>query len=123
MNEQSELTRSRVGAAWLFLAPMLFLLLLVAGWPLLRDDLVRLHRRDLSDLTQWKFVGIAKLPGQRGRQVGRAAGPIREVVARGLEYDLLRGHLGQPGGRCLGMIIALVLNASFPGRALCARRC
>ena len=32
----SALDRSRVRAAWLFLAPMLLTLLLVAGWPLAR---------------------------------------------------------------------------------------
>jgi len=45
MSEQSELTRSRIGAAWLFLAPMLFLLVLVAGWPFVAHHLVRFHRR------------------------------------------------------------------------------
>ena len=32
----SRLTRQRVRSAWLFMAPMLTVLALVAGWPLLR---------------------------------------------------------------------------------------
>ena len=32
----SRLTRQRVCSAWLFMAPMLIVLALVAGWPLLR---------------------------------------------------------------------------------------
>jgi trehalose/maltose transport system permease protein len=32
----SRLTRQRVRSAWLFMAPMLIVLALVAGWPLLR---------------------------------------------------------------------------------------
>ena len=41
----SRLTRQRVRSAWLFLAPMLVVLALVAGWPLAPHHLVRLHRR------------------------------------------------------------------------------
>jgi trehalose/maltose transport system permease protein len=32
----SKLTRQRVRSAWLFLAPVLIVLALVAGWPLLK---------------------------------------------------------------------------------------
>src|SRR6476646_10589872 len=44
---------------WLFLAPLLLTLLLVAAWPLLRTILFSLTDANLSDLTAWKFVGIA----------------------------------------------------------------
>jgi trehalose/maltose transport system permease protein len=35
-NTSSQLTRSRVKAAWLFITPALLVLALVAGWPLMR---------------------------------------------------------------------------------------
>ncbi len=47
---KSQLTRSRVRAAWLFLAPMLIVLVLVAGWPLLRTIWFSFTDATLSDL-------------------------------------------------------------------------
>ena len=116
MNEQSELTRSRVGAAWLFLAPMLFLLLLVAGWPLLRTIWFGFTDANLSDLTQWKFVGIANyLANEDGKWVGLLVDPEGwRAVWNTVYFAVISVSLET----VLGMIIALVLNASFPGRAI-----
>src|SRR5882672_5384406 len=116
MNEQSELTRSRVGAAWLFLAPMLFLLLLVAGWPLLRTIWFGFTDANLSDLTQWKFVGIANyLANEDGKWVGLLVDPEWwRAVWNTIYFAVISVSLET----VLGMIIALVLNASFPGRAI-----
>ena len=38
---------------------MLLVLAAVAGWPLLRLHLVRLHRCDLADLSIAQFIGFA----------------------------------------------------------------
>ena len=46
----SRLTRQRVRSAWLFLAPMLIVLALVAGWPLLRTIWFGFTDANLSNL-------------------------------------------------------------------------
>jgi trehalose/maltose transport system permease protein len=53
----SRLTRQRVRSAWLFMAPMLIVLALVAGWPLLRTIWFSLTDANLSDLANAEFVG------------------------------------------------------------------
>jgi trehalose/maltose transport system permease protein len=54
----SRLTRSRVRSAWLFMAPMLIVLALVAGWPLLRTIWFGFTDANLSDLGAAEFVGL-----------------------------------------------------------------
>ena len=56
--EASRLTRQRVRSAWLFMAPMLIVLALVAGWPLLRTIWFSLTDANLSDLASAEFVGF-----------------------------------------------------------------
>jgi trehalose/maltose transport system permease protein len=52
------LERGRRRAAWLFLAPMLLVLTLVAGWPLLRTVYFSLTDATLFDLEHHRFVGL-----------------------------------------------------------------
>lgn len=54
----SSLTRQRVRSAWLFIAPMLIVLALVAGWPLLRTIWFGFTDANLSDLEGAEFVGF-----------------------------------------------------------------
>jgi trehalose/maltose transport system permease protein len=54
----SRLTRQRVRSAWLFMAPMLIVLALVAGWPLLRTIWFSFTDANLSDLSSAEFVGF-----------------------------------------------------------------
>jgi trehalose/maltose transport system permease protein len=54
----SRLTRLRVRSAWLFMAPMLIVLVLVAGWPLLRTIWFGFTDANLSDLDAAEFVGV-----------------------------------------------------------------
>ncbi|HLT20226.1 MAG TPA: sugar ABC transporter permease, partial [Thermomicrobiales bacterium] len=54
----SRLTRQRVRSAWLFMAPMLLVLTLVAGWPLLRTVWFGFTDARLSDLEAYEFVGL-----------------------------------------------------------------
>ncbi len=51
-------TRVRVRTAWLFLAPMLVVLSLVAGWPLLRTISLSLTDATLNTLDEARFVGV-----------------------------------------------------------------
>jgi trehalose/maltose transport system permease protein len=58
VEKASRLTRLRVRSAWLFLAPMLLVLALVAGWPLLRTIWFGFTDANLSDLGAAEFVGL-----------------------------------------------------------------
>ncbi len=104
----SRLTRQRVRSAWLFMAPMLIVLALVAGWPLLRTMWFGFTDANLSDLEAAEFIGFVNYyylltdPGWwravRNTLVFTGASLILEII--------------------LGLAIALALNAHFRGRGL-----
>jgi trehalose/maltose transport system permease protein len=104
----SKLTRQRVRSAWLFMAPMLLVLGLVAGWPLLRTMWFSLTDANLSDLEAAGFVGLVNYyylmldpdwwSAVRNTLVFTGVSLITETV--------------------LGLAIALTLNAHFRGRGL-----
>lgn len=54
----SELTRQRITSAWIFLVPMILVLALVAGWPLLRTVSLSLTNATLSADFEPRFVGF-----------------------------------------------------------------
>ena len=54
----TKVRRQRVKAAWLFLAPMLIALTLVAGWPLFRTFFLSLTDASLSDLDAANIIGF-----------------------------------------------------------------
>jgi trehalose/maltose transport system permease protein len=56
--QASRLTRQRTRSAWLFMAPMLLVLALVAGWPLLRTFWFGFTDASLSDLGATEFIGL-----------------------------------------------------------------
>jgi len=60
------LTQARVRRAWLMAAPMLLVLALVAGWPLARTIWFSLTDASLSNLDQWRFVGLDNYLGEDG---------------------------------------------------------
>lgn len=98
----------RTRTAWLFLAPLIIALLFVAAWPLLRTVFFSLTDANLSDLTAWKFVGLANYiylfqDPLWWRAVGNTL--IFTIVSVSLET-------------LLGLIIALTINAHMPGRGL-----
>lgn len=101
---QSQRTRQ----AWLFLTPVLAALLLVAAWPLARTILFSLTDANLSDLTNWKFVGLANY-------LYLFEDPLWwRAVGNTLLFTLLSVGLET----LFGLIIALVIDAHLPGRGL-----
>jgi len=114
--EPSELTRSRITSAWLFLAPMLFLLFLVAGWPLVRTIWFGFTDANLADLSTWKFVGFDNyLDHEDGKWIGLLVDPEWwRAVWNTVRFTLISVTIET----IFGMVIALVLNASFPGRGV-----
>jgi trehalose/maltose transport system permease protein len=113
---KSYLTRSRVRSAWLFLVPMLIVLFLVAGWPLLRTIWFSLTDANLSDLGGAEFIGFENyLSYYEGEWFGVLAdAEWWNAVWNTLKFAVVSVTLET----ILGMVIALVLHASFKGRGL-----
>lgn len=114
--QSSPLTRQRNRTAWLFLAPLLTVLLLVAGWPLLRSIWFSLTDADLSLLGDARFVGLENyLVYSDGAWYGILADPQWWAAVWNTAYFAL---VSVSIETVLGLGIALVLNASFRLRGL-----
>jgi trehalose/maltose transport system permease protein len=113
---QSDLTRSRRRSAWLFLLPMLVVLLLVAGYPLIQTIWLGFTNANLADLSQHEFVGIDNYyTSVNGKSYGLLADrDWWNAVWNTLEFAMISVALET----VLGLIVALVLNASFRFRGL-----
>jgi trehalose/maltose transport system permease protein len=102
----SRLTRQRVRSAWLFLTPMLIVLALVAGWPLLKTIAYGFTDASLIAPASAKFVGLANFSYLLLDSNWWAA--VRNTVVFAVVSVSLE--------TVLGLVIALALNAQFPGR-------
>lgn len=116
MANRSELTRAKLRSAWLFLAPMLVVLALVAGWPLIRTIWLGFTDANLSDLSKAEFVGFDNyLANYDGEWAGLLVEPLWwRAVYNTIWFAVVSVVLET----ILGTIVALVLNADFKGRAL-----
>jgi len=114
--QRSHLTRTRVRAAWMFLIPMLIVLAMVAGWPLLRTIWFSFTDANLSDLGSAQFIGFANyLEYYEGEWYGVLAdGDWWNAVYNTLYFSVISVSLEV----IFGLVVALVLNASFKGRSL-----
>lgn len=116
MAQQSELTLSRVRSAWFFLTPMLIAIALVAGWPLLRTIFLGFTDANLSDLSGYSFIGIENyIYYEDGEWYGLIADPTWWRSVWNTFFFTIVSVTLETG---LGLIIALTLNAQFPGRGL-----
>jgi trehalose/maltose transport system permease protein len=102
------LARQRARLAWLFLAPMIAVLLLVAAWPLLRTVFFSFTDANLSNLSSWQFVGFANYAYLFDDPLWWKA------VGNTLFFTVVSITLET----ALGIIIALALSAHMPGRGL-----
>ncbi len=99
---------ARTRLAWIYLAPLLITLALVAAWPLLRTIAFSLTDANLSELGQWQFVGLANY-------AYLLTDPLWwRAVGNTLLFTLLSVGLET----VLGLVIALTINAHMPGRGL-----
>lgn len=114
MSAQVHLTQSRVRAAWLFLTPMLVVLLLIAGWPLARTIWFGFTDAKLSNLGQFSIIGFDNYLGYHdGQWFGLLTDPDWwRAVRNTLWFAVLSVILET----ILGMVVALVLNRPFAGR-------
>lgn len=115
-SRRSALTRARVRSAWLFLAPMLVTLALVAGWPLLRTIWFSFTDARLGAFGDYAFVGFDNyLANFDGEWFG--------VLADGLWWRAVWNtvwftFMSVSIETVLGLIVALALHTAFPGRGL-----
>lgn len=105
---ESFLTRQRIRSAWIFLSPMLLVLLLVAGWPLLRTIYFSLTDATLSDIDSHQFIWFTNF-----RYL--LTDPDWWLAVRNTFFFTLTSVVLEVG---LGLVIALALNAHMPGRGL-----
>ena len=117
----SDLQTQRVRSAWLFLAPTFLVLALVAGWPLIRTIYFSFTNASLTNLSGAEFVGFANYLSwvtlKSGRTIyrGLLADPAWwNAVWNTLKFTVLSVSIET----ALGLVVALVLNAQFPGRGL-----
>lgn len=104
----------RTRTAWLFLAPSLALLLLVAGWPLARTVSFGFTDAALGDPAR-HWIGFENYFADYG---GRRYGLLTDPAWWGAVWNTLRFAALSVGlETVLGVVIALVLNARFRGRA------
>lgn len=115
----SALSRQRVRSAWLFLSPMLVILVLVALWPLARTIWLSLTdaKIDMMYGPDVKFVGLDNYFGAyglffTGKHVIDPAwwGAVKNTLVFSFVSVFLE--------TILGLAVALVLNAEFRGRGL-----
>lgn len=117
----SPLARRRVRTAWLFLAPMLFVLAIVAGWPFLRTVYYGFTDASLADLDARQWVGfdnyfsVLTLPSGRLLYDGLLVDP---VWWRAVWNTVRFAVVSVACETALGMIVALALNAEFKGRGI-----
>lgn len=107
---------SRRAYAFYFLAPMVVVLLMTAGWPLLRTLFFGFTDANLSDLDNYKFIGFENYyASYEGESFGLLAdrewwrAVLNTLTFTGISVTL---------ETILGMVVALVLHASFKGRGL-----
>jgi trehalose/maltose transport system permease protein len=102
------LEQQRTRVAWLFVAPMLVAVALVAAWPLGRTIAFSFTDAYLSDIENWQAVGFANY-------VALFDDPLWwHAVATTLAFAVVSVGLET----LFGLAIALTLNAHMPGRGL-----
>lgn len=105
------LTRARTRTAWLFLAPSLIVLALVAAWPLLRTIWLGFTDANLLQMENAKWIGLENYTGDHGLFQDKV---WWQAVKNTLWFTVLTVTIET----VLGTIIALVLHQTFPGRGL-----
>lgn len=118
---RSDLSRQRLKSAWLFLTPMLVVLALVAGWPLLQTIWFSFTDASLDNIAGAEFVGFRNYweyvdyGDGEGEYFGLLFDPQWwNSVWNTVYYSVISVSIET----VLGLVFALVLNAEFKGRAL-----
>ena len=116
MRKELSISAERKRAAWLFLAPMLVVLVAVAAWPLLRTFYFSLTNATLVDMSRYSFLGLSNyLAYDNGRWYGVLTDPQWLAALRN---TLIFAIVSVSLETVLGVLIAVLLNASFRGRGM-----
>jgi trehalose/maltose transport system permease protein len=111
---------SKTRTAWLFLAPMLVTLLIVAAWPLGRTIWFSFTDANLNDMGAARFVGLENYFGEYGlfanpnHTEGFWLSDWGISIRNTLQFSLVSVLLET----MFGLGVALLLNQEFKGRAL-----
>ncbi len=111
MPAERTLADARARTAWLFLAPCLAAMALVAAWPLSRTLWFSLTDADMKDLSAAKLIGL-------GNYIGGYGVLSDPDWWRAVRFTLIFALCSVALETIAGMVVALVLNVRFPGRAL-----
>ncbi len=115
------LQQQRQRAAFWFLAPMLFALICVAAWPLLRTIWFSFTDTTLSNLYGGKWIGLDNYLSMRTLSSGKVIyrGTLVDPAWWNAVWNTVRFAITSVLiETVLGLIVALVLNAEFKGRGL-----
>ena len=110
---------SRVKTAWLFLAPMVLLMLVVAVWPLARSIWFSFTDININDISAAEFVGWENYFGEYGlffnpnEEGGFWAGDWGVSIRNTFSFAVVSVILET----LTGLGVALLLNQDFKGRA------
>lgn len=118
---KSELFVSRARAAMWFLVPMLVALAVVAGWPLYRTIYFSFTNASLNNLQGAEFIGFKNYFSWVTLKSGKTfySGVLADPAWWGAVSNTIRfSFISVLLETIFGTIVALVLNAEFPGRGL-----
>ncbi|HKJ94678.1 MAG TPA: sugar ABC transporter permease [Gammaproteobacteria bacterium] len=106
----------RVRSAWLFLTPMIVVVILVAGWPLFRTISLSFTDASLSNVGGGQYVGFENyLANYQGYWAGVLADPLWwHSVFNTLYFTVVSVFIET----AIGLAMALVLNGNFRMRGL-----
>ncbi|RYH09421.1 carbohydrate ABC transporter permease [Tropicimonas sp. IMCC6043] len=120
-SRKSRLSRNRTRSAWLFLAPMLVTLFIVAAWPLGRTIWFSFTDASLDLMADAKWVGIRNYLEyvDWGDGEGQYYGLLADARWWRSVWNTVRFAVISVAFETLfGLVIALVLNQQFRGRGL-----
>jgi trehalose/maltose transport system permease protein len=118
---RNELLAGRQRAAWIFLAPMLITLIVVAAYPLALSIWFSFTDASLVHLADAQFVGIKNYYHCFKMDSGttRCNGVLVDPAWWGAVWNTVKfGVVSVTLETILGLAIALVLNANFKGRGI-----
>lgn len=110
---------NRTRTAWTFLAPMLILMAIVAGWPLMRSIWFSFTETNINDMSASTFVGLSNYYGEFGLfgnanyTEGFWASDWGVSIRNTFQFSIVSVLLETLAG--LG--VAMLLNQEFKGRA------
>ena len=111
---------ARTRTAWLFLAPALILMLIVAAWPLGRSIWFSLTETNINNMAASRFVGLENYFGPYGLFFnpnytdGFWDSDWGVAISNTFKFSLVSVLLET----CTGLGLALLLNQEFKGRTL-----